>query len=183
MKKILSIAFTFALALNTFATGSVAINTPQSGYDTFATNSPAYTSITNVFSPAFTYTPVVSVFLTSGPTNALPLTTVVTTSNLVVTINTSTNCAVVWSANAGFQRIQTGSFTTVVGVATNVTFPTAFAYAPTIYITGNNTNAASGTAITAVTTTNFTAISYVAQTNMWGALGISATPGTSTVTY
>jgi hypothetical protein len=71
----------------------------------------------------------------------------------------------------------------VVGVATNVTFPTAFAYAPTIDITGNNTNAASGTAIIAVTTTNFTAISYVAQTNMWGALGISATPGTSTVTY
>lgn len=180
MKKLLLLAASFALALNTFATGSVAINTPQSGYDTFATNSPAYTSITNVFSPAFTYTPVVSVFLTSGPTNALPLTTVVTTSNLVVTINTSTNCAVVWSANAGYPRIQFGTNAITGGTSITNTFATPYASIPSISVDSSTTNSVG---LTTVTTTNFIIATPVSQTVYWEAIGISATPGASTVTY
>ena len=180
MKKILSLVAAVGFALNCFATGSIAVNSPQSGYDNFSTNGSAFTSITNVFSPAFTYVPVTQVFLSSGPTNALPLVTSVTTSNLIVTITTATNCAVSWTAFAGYPRVQLGTNAITAGTPITNTFTVPYAYAPIINVEGSTTN---GVAITGITTTGFIMSSAVTQAVGWGALGISATPGASAVTY
>ena len=183
MKKIISIAAGFLLAVQCFATGSVPVNTAQGGYDNFTTNGSAFTSITNVFEPPFTYPPVVSLFLSSGPTNALPFTSTVTATQLVVTINTATNCAVQWSAYPATVLQQWGAAANVATVPTNIAFATPYAYVPVVSIEGSSTNAAAVQAVTAITTTNFTLLSNQGQTNYWIAVGEVLNPGTQNVTH
>ena len=168
------------LAASVHASGTIAINTPQSGYDNFSTNGSAFTSITNVFSPAYTYPPVTQVFLSSGPTNALPLVTSVTTSNLIVTINTATNCAVYWTAFAGYPRLQFGTNAVTGGVLYTNTFTTPYASIPSISVDSSTTNSVG---LSSVSTTGFVILSGANQTVYWNALGICATPGASAVTY
>ena len=184
MKKIISLVALMALAVNCFGTGAISVNTPQTGSLSFTTNGSAFTSSTNLFSPGFTYPPAMSFFLVSGPTNALPMTSTVTATNFILSINTSTNATVFWSAIPASALIQAGSqpFSTS---TTNVTFPTAYAYAPTVILTGNVLGSATNAypVVTAVTTTNFTLSAGIAQTIYWQSFGEAATAGTQTVTH
>ena len=181
MKLFISIAAGVLLAVQCFATGSVPVNTPQSGFANFTTNGSAFTSVTNTFEPPFTYPPSMSFYLNSGPTNALPLASTVTATNFILTINTATNCAIQWIANPAAALIQNGSVICTAGVATNVAFPNAYVYAPTVVIGASNTNGY--TAVYGVTITNFTLISNVLQTNSWISFGQDSNPGTQTVTH
>lgn len=194
MKKILSLLALVAVVLSARATGTLPLNSPQSGVLSF-TNGGA-TSITNSFLPGFSYAPAFSAFLTSANTNALPITTTITSSNYIVTINTSTNATVVWAAQmpvlvnqVGYMRLQQGSFAGATSGATTYTntFSTPYLSTPIVNISTSLLGAAtnSAPAITSVSTTAFI-VSYGATTNQtvyWNALGPCATAGPSTVTY
>lgn len=168
MKKLLSLLI-LVLGLDCLATGTLPINSSQSGYFNFATNGAAYTSATNIFAPAYSYVPVVSTFLFAGPTNALPLTVTTTTSNLIVSINTSTNCTVYWTASSPNYIIQSGVIVASAVLATNVTFPTAFASVPQVFLTGSVL--VTNPVVTSISATNFNLSVSASNTVQWMAFG------------
>lgn len=177
MKKFITLLASIGLAGSVFATGAFQADSPQSGVSAF-TGTTQTNTVT--FSPAFSTTPVVQVF--GSATNASPITTTVTSSNLVIVVS-STNLSVAWNAYIGYPRVEVGSVITVAATATNVTFPTPYAFPPIVNVEGASTNANGIVAVTAITTTNFTMISNVAQTNQWGSIGTAYQPGKQIVTY
>ena len=93
-------------------------------------------------------------------------------SNLIgATAQKSSHCPIVGSL---------GTNAITAGTPITNTFTVPYAYAPIINVEGSTTN---GVAITGITTTGFIMSSAVTQAVGWGALGISATPGASAVTY
>ena len=169
-KKLVLGCAVIGLAASAFATGTIVVNTPQSGVIGFSTNGSAYT---NTFQPSFTYPPAMSVFLANGPTSALPFTNTVTATNFILWISTPTNCTVAWTAVPVFTQIQWGSQAVKQATPTNITFSVPFVYPPSLSGDSSLTNAATG--ISGVTTTNFTITVSADATVYWQAMGYTAT--------
>lgn len=170
MKKIFSILSILALAVSAYATGNEGVNPPQSGVINPAINT---TSITNTFAFPFQTTPVMIVY--SAQTNGTPITNSITTTNFTLSwpVNGSTNASFAWQAFVGGTKMAFGTATNGIG-NTSVAFPFAYASAPVVLITGNNTNGV--VAVSAITATNFTINSLTAQTNSWESIGTVYNP-------
>jgi hypothetical protein len=177
MKIILSILFGAALAVNAFATGSEGFNPPQSGTINPATG---IFNVTNTFAFPFQTTPLLVVY--SAATNGTPITNnFVTTTNFSISypVNGSTNASFSWQAYVGGTRMESGTQTVLANVATNITFPFAYAVPPVVVISGGVTNLPS--AVVAVTTTNFTLNSNATSTNQWISVGTVYNPPSENV--
>lgn len=181
MKKIISILACVAVTGSVFATGLLPSNSAQSGFVNFTNGGSQSATVT--FTPAFTYPPAMTVFLMTTPTNALPLTNVVTSTNFTLSVAASTNATIAWTAQPAACLMQWGNATNVAATATNISFPTPYLYPPNVVLTPSSTNATAVSAVTAVTTTNFTLLSNAAQTNQWTAVGEAVTAGTQIVTH
>ena len=174
--KSLLVVSALSIASSVYATGAVGVNQPQSGVLNF-TNGGVVSKITT-FPYPYQSVPVVKFF--SDTTNATPLTnSAVTTTNFTLYIATSTNASIAWTSYTGTPRIQSGVTLNTAGLATNITFPAPYAFAPTVVVTGGSTNSTAGVAVIAVTTTNFTIVCNAANTNQWISFGISALPSES----
>jgi hypothetical protein len=172
-------AVSLVIGLNSYATGAIGVNQPQSGVIAF-TNAGV---VSNVFSFPYAYQSVPVVKFFSDTTNATPLTnSAVTTTNFTLYIATSTNANIAWNSYIGTPRIQAATTVCFANVATNVAFPAPYAQIPVVVLTGGNTNINGNTVVTAVTTTNFTIQCNVNNTNQWMSFGISALPSTSAST-
>jgi hypothetical protein len=179
MKFIFSICAAFGLSVSALATGSLQNNSTLTGI-TSITNGGSQ-SVTNTFQTPFSYPPSLSTFLIGGYTNALPFTNTVTTTNFIIVTASSTgagtNATIAWTANPAATQIQWGSQVVNASLpSTNVTFPTAFIYAPNVMVSAGILGAATNAypAVTAVTTTGFT-LGAGAQTVYWQATGYTAT--------
>ncbi len=179
MKKIfLSLALVCAVVMAR-ATGTLPINSPQSGSISFSgTNQIAVTA----FAPGFSYPPVVS--LLGSVTNIYPFTNVVTTTNFTLSIATNqissgAGGTVYWTASSGFARIQAGTNSVLAATPTNVSFAVPYLATPSVAISDSVTNAT----VTSITTTGFTLTVNANEAVNWSAIGITATPGALTVTY
>lgn len=176
--KIISIFSAVALmALAPFAqaTGTVGVDPVQTGSLTFSASTGFY--ITNQFPFPFTTAPVLQLF--AATTNAVPITNIfVTATNFAVSVNaTNPPSQVNWQAFVGYPRVLTGTNALTGGtLATNV-FSTPFAYLPIVQLQGQSTNSTGVVGLISVTTSNFVLQSTSTQTAYWGALGISASPG------
>lgn len=170
------------LAVNSaFGTGAVGLNPVQTGTLTFTTANGVY--ITNAFAYPYTTVPIVQFSLVT--TNAFPVTNVaVTPTNFIVSANT-TNSTISWVSFVGFPRVQTGTNAIQAQLLLTNTFNTPFAFNPIVQLTGSGTNIVKGTiAVSSVSPTNF--VIQFGDTNQvvyWGALGISATPGSYNPNY
>lgn len=161
------------VGLNSYAAGAVGVNPPQSGVISF-TNAGV---VSNVFTFPYAYQSVPVVKFFSDTTNATPLTnTAVSATGFTLYIATSTNANIAWTSYIGTPRIQSGVTLNTAAVATNISFPAPYAYVPQVVLTGGNTNINGNAVVTAVTTTNFTLLCNVANTNQWMSFGISALP-------
>ena len=172
MKKLISILAGVVLAVNAFATGNEGVNPPQSG---LIANAVTNQITTNSFAFPFQVAPVLTIYPIA--TNGTPVTNVfVTTTNFAISFPPSgTNAAFGWSAVVGGTKMEYGTQSFIVGTgSTNITFPAAYAVAPVVVVTSGLTNAP--TAITSITTSNFTISSYQTQTNQWMSIGIVASP-------
>ena len=182
MKKTLSIGLSALIAVCAFATGAISPNTPQSG----VVNYDATTTLAQTITFSYPFTVPPAVIANGLQTNNNPFTvSAVTISNFVLTVTTSasTNASVAWQAYAPYPRLQYGAAVNVAGTVTNVAFPFPYVFPPTISVEGANTNANAIVAITAITTTNFSILCNVANTNNWQATGPAFTPGANSVTY
>lgn len=174
-KSLIAVAI-LGMATSVFATGAVGVNPAQSGVLVFTNGG----VVSNVFTFPYSYQSVPVVKFFSDTTNATPMTnSAVTTTNFTLYIATSTNANIAWSSYIGTPRIQAATTVCFANVATNVAFPAPYAQVPVVVLTGGNTNINGNTAITAVTTTNFTIQCNVNNTNQWMSFGISAIPSQS----
>lgn len=176
---ILTLGLVAVAAFSTLAAGILPNNATQSGVIAF--NGATGLIYTNTFPAPYLETPVVTYF-TSTTSNCYPSAISVTTTNFILTVTngaTATNASVAWTASLGVTRIQTGTVYTTNGVVTAVTFPTPYAYAPTVVAVNGlsllTTNSIIGGAIqlppSLVTTTGFSISTFTQQTNQWIAVG------------
>lgn len=179
MKKLIFLS-ALVLAVQSFATGVVGNDQPQSGSIAF-TNAQTVPGgrFTNSFAFQYTQRPVLVLSGSAGPY----VINSVTTTNFDVTTTSTNNTSVNWTAYLGYARIATGAPVCSANLATNITLPFTYAYPPIITVSASATNANSTVAITAVTTTNFTMLCNASQTNYWSAIGEAYSPGNQTVTY
>lgn len=186
MKTIFGYAFTvvvaLALAVNSAsATGAVGPDAPQNGVLTFTPTTTVY--ITNSFPYPYSQPPIV--LFQAISTNALPITNIfVTTTNFAVSAN-ATNSQIAWNSYAGYQRLQYGTNAIQGSLLLTNVFNPAYAYAPSVQISGSTTNGLAGglAAISSITPTQF--VIQFGNTNQiiyWQAVGTGYAPGTSTVT-
>ncbi len=181
---LLPIAVAAALAFSCVesrASGSYPINQPQlTGIINFTTNGSAYS--TNTFNPPFIYPPVMQLYLLSGVTNALPFTNTVTPTNFIASINTPTNASVAWIANAADFVIESGTIVASSVLTTNVTFPYAYGFPPTVVLSGSVL--VTNPVVTSVTATNFYLSVSASNTVQWISFGSQLNPGPGgTVTH
>jgi hypothetical protein len=174
MKKLLSFAAVCLFSAVAFATGPLPLNSQLTGSVTFTNGGSQY--VTNLFEPPFSYAPAFNMYLVSANTNALPLTSTVTPTNYIIQISSTagagTNATVVWIANPVATRVQYGNLIAASPTTTNIVFATPFVYTPTVVAVGSITNVL----ITAITLTNFTAVSGgLSNTVYWTAVGPCAT--------
>lgn len=178
MKKLILSCSLVLMALNSFATGVMGNNQPQSG-SLAITNAGPVGRFTNSFPYSFTQAPVVVLSGSAGPFTINS----VTTTNFDATTTSTNNTLLNWTAYLGYPRIQTGVATTTTLIATNISFSIPYAYAPVVVVAPGGTNADYQAAVTSVTVSNFTLRTSQSSTNQWSAIGQAYTPGNSTVTY
>jgi hypothetical protein len=165
-----------------FASGVVAIDSPQSGTLTFS-NATQYAYTNSFSSPAFSETPVM-VF--TVPTNAQPYTNIFTTAtNFAISLNT-TNVQIKWQAYSGFKRIQSGQLSVTANTLITNSFTVPYVETPVMWLQSDQaTSAATNTPyFSSVTTTNF--IVTAVKTNQvinWMSFGTAVSIGKSTITY
>jgi hypothetical protein len=184
MKLFISIVVAaFALASESFATGVVQPNAPQSGVVNFTGTNQGQTIS---FQPPFSVVPVMTLF--GGLTNASPITNSVTATNFTISV-ASTNLSVAWTAYQGYPRIQFGTNAASAATLITNTFPVPFAFVPIVNIQQTATNAVAGSepVVSTITSTNFvikfTDSTGTNQVIYWGALGQAFAPGAQNVTY
>jgi len=184
---VLPIAFALAVATATvFGTGAIVTN-PNDGVPanpaqsgtlypvaTNGTQAAGYV-VTNYFPYVFNATPALILTTIAGN---IVTNTYVSTTNFIVT-SQNTNYPVNWTAYAGYQRIQVG--TSVAG-GTNITFPVPYIVAPTVVVSGLNTNIVT---LGTVSATGFTINSAVTNgvTVSWMSFGTAANVGPNIVNY
>ena len=190
MKKLISILTSLGLAVSAYATGDYQPVPTQSGTLTF-TPGTLDNTITNSFALPFSVKPVMVFYPIT--TNCTPITNYllstkcfVTSSNFAVASAATNNAVMAWTAYVGSTAIQTG-YGAVLAAATpsNQTFSVSYAYTPYVILTPTGSTASTNNPITlsAVTTTNFTALGPATNYFNWISIGTTFNPGATSVTY
>lgn len=176
MKKLISIGASLMLAASVLATGNEGVNPPQSGVLNPATG---VINVTNSF--AFPYQTVPLLVIYSAATNGTPITNIfLTTTNFAFSypVAGSTNASFAWQSFVGGTKLTYGTVISGGGTNVTVTFPFAYAAAPSVVLTGQSTNAANTVGIPSISTTNFTVLSNGNSTNSWISVGVVYNPQT-----